>query len=163
CPSDDRENIVAAIATENPIELDAKQLGSTHAKRSGHRVGVLLQPGLNDPPDCRLHLRRALVRILIRIELAELLDALRLLARDVAFHFGDVWADGRHGGGFSGQGSGIDSLKFHSKQTAAMLCVAGILAMRIQRNVYSDSKFTSGQKQFRWQIVILNYYIATLH
>ena len=43
-PGDDRQDVVAAVAAEDPVGLDAQHLGRAAAKRLGHRVGILSQP-----------------------------------------------------------------------------------------------------------------------
>ena len=104
-PREHREQLVAAVAAEDPIGIEAVERPGLHAKRGRQRVGILLQPGLHDPPDRRLHLRRAGIRILIRVELDDLLTA-RLLARHVAGHRGDVGTEVRTCGG-RGQDTGV--------------------------------------------------------
>ena len=94
CARKNRENIITAIAAENPVGADARnfatqEFSSAQPKRHGPGIGILLEPLLANMTDGRFHLGRARVRILIGVELDQL-RALRLFAGHVAGHGGDV-------------------------------------------------------------------------
>ena len=102
-PTNVRVTIVRMSSLPLPQRIQSGSTPSSSPARMRNAVasgsGYFCKPGLHDATDRRLHLRRTLVRILVRVELDELL-ALRLLAGDVAVHFGDVGAD------LKGMGSG---------------------------------------------------------
>ena len=100
---EDREEIVAAVAGQDPVGFDSEDFGCFFAKPVGHRVGIL---GEGPPGEERRHgashFRRGSVGIFVRVEL-DPLPSLRLLPRHVAGKGGDLGADeGRSAVGGSG-------------------------------------------------------------
>ena len=72
-PRDDRQNIVAAVAAQNPIRLDAEHLGGPAAKCLGQRIGIALQAALEHGGNRPANRRRAGIGIFVGVELDELL------------------------------------------------------------------------------------------
>ena len=90
---EDREEIVAAVAAQDPVGVDAEDLGRLLAKPGGHWVGIL---GEGPPGEERRHrashLWRRSVGVFIGVEL-DPLSPLRLLPRHVAGEGGDPGSD----------------------------------------------------------------------
>ena len=99
---EDREEIVAAVAAEDPVGVDAEDFGRFFTEPVGDRVGILGEgPPGEERCDGASHFRRGSVGILVRVEL-DPLPSLRLLPRHVTGQGGDVGADegrGAVGGG----------------------------------------------------------------
>ena len=87
-------NVVAAVAAQNPIWFDAQKFCCAGAEGCGQRIGIFLQASLNGAADGALDGRRRGVRILVRVELDDTAFA-RLLAGDVAVHGENFGTDDR--------------------------------------------------------------------
>ena len=48
---EDGEDVVAAVAAEDPVGFDAEQMGGAVAESGGERVGIFLQAGLDGAAD----------------------------------------------------------------------------------------------------------------
>ena len=51
--SDDRQDVVAAVAAENPVGFDAEKFGGALAEGGGQRIGVFLQASLDGAAEMR--------------------------------------------------------------------------------------------------------------
>ena len=87
---EDCQQIIAAVAADDPFWINAKNLRRSHSKRCSKRIGILGQRAVgrrsNDRPS---HCRRRWVGIFIGVEL-DPLAPLRLLTRRVGRERGNA-------------------------------------------------------------------------
>jgi hypothetical protein len=95
-PSDNRQDVVAAVAAQNPIRLDAQHLGRTPPKGIAQRIGIPHQTGFGRLLDGPRDARRRRIRALVRVQLDEF-PRLRLFARRVTDQSFDLGTEIAHG------------------------------------------------------------------
>ncbi len=96
-PTNARVTIVRMSSLPLPHRIQSGSTPCNSPARMRNAVaigsGYFCSPACTTRPIAAFTFARTLVRILIRIQLDELLHALRLLARHVAFHLSNIWSN----------------------------------------------------------------------